>query len=66
MAGGGDNNDTLTKGRNRRDTGLNVRDVLRPRAGEGDHPNGGVLDYRAGGLGEAAARAARPARPDAD
>jgi 2',3'-cyclic-nucleotide 2'-phosphodiesterase/3'-nucleotidase/5'-nucleotidase len=49
MAGGGDNNDTLTKGRNRRDTGQNIRDALSDYVQARAAANGGVLDYRPDG-----------------
>ena len=49
MAGGGDNNDTLTKGRHRQDTGQNVRDALRDYVVAMAGGNGGLLDYRADG-----------------
>ncbi len=46
MATGGDNYDTLMKGRHREDTGINVRDALERYVVARAAENGGVLDYR--------------------
>jgi 2',3'-cyclic-nucleotide 2'-phosphodiesterase/3'-nucleotidase len=62
MAGGGDNSGVLTGGRNRRDTGQNVRDALRDFVSATAAANGGVLDYRADGRIRRAAAAPNSSR----
>ncbi|MEO5616674.1 MAG: 5'-nucleotidase C-terminal domain-containing protein [Candidatus Eisenbacteria bacterium] len=49
MAGGGDNYDSLAKGRNLTDTGMNVRDAFERYVVEMARTNGGVLDYKGDG-----------------
>ncbi len=49
MAGGGDNYDSLTRGRNLTDTGINVRDALERYVVNLAKQNGGALDYKADG-----------------
>jgi len=49
MAGGGDNYDSLARGLELTDTGINVRDALERYVVEKAKANGGVLDYKGDG-----------------
>jgi len=60
MAGGGDNYDSLTRGGNLTDTGINVRDALERYVVNLAKENGGALDYKADG------RIRRSGPPSAD
>ncbi len=64
MAGGGDNYDTLARGLDITDTGINVRDALERHVLERAREGGGVLQYRPDGRIRRGGSAPGPGQPD--